>query len=148
MADVVRREPSSFTDREFGSLRAALDRLIGESRLRGFVLDAGSMDVDIYERDGKTVVEASLPGFKRDEIDIQLHEGVLSITAQHSEEQEDSQRNYYRRERRFGHLTRRIPLPASVRDDQINAQFQDGVLRIDLDVPAGAGAKLIEVKEG
>ena len=148
MADIVPRDPFSFMDREFGSLRMALDRLMGESLLRGSVLDAGSMDIDIYERDGKTVVEASLPGFKREEIDVQLHEGVLSITAQHNEEHGDSQRNYYRRERRFGHLTRRIPLPASVRDDHVNAQFKDGVLRIELDVPPEAAARPIEVKEG
>ena len=148
MADIVRREPSSSMDREFGSLRAALDQLMSESLLRGSAFDAGSMDVDIYERDGKTIVEASLPGFTREEIDIQLHEGVLSITARHSEEQEDTQRNYYRRERRFGHLTRRIPLPASVRADQINAQFKDGVLRIELDVPGDAEGKPIEVNEG
>jgi len=148
MADIVRHDPFSFMDREFGSLRTALDRLMGESLLSGSVFGAGSMDIDIYERNGKTVVEASLPGFKREEIDVQLHEGVLSITAEHTEEQEDSQRNYYRRERRSGHLMRRIPLSVNVRDDQINAQFKDGVLRIELDVPGTAQSKPIEVKEG
>ena len=147
MADIV-RDPFSFMNREFGSLRTALDRLMGESLIRSSVFEAGSMDIDIYERDGKTVVEASLPGFKREEINVQLHEGVLSITAQHTEEEEDSQRNYYRRERRSGHLMRRIPLPASVREDQINAQFRDGVLRIELDMPGEAQAKPIEVREG
>lgn len=148
MADPVRRDPFSFVDREFGSLRTALDRLMSESLLRGSVFDAGSMDIDIYEHEGKTIVEAALPGYRRDEIDVQLHDGVLSISAQRTEGQEDTQRNYYRRERRSGRLTRRIPLPANVREDQINAQFKDGVLRIELDVPTDARAKPIEVKDG
>ncbi len=147
MADVVRRDPFGFMDREFGSLRSALDRLMGESLLHNSLFEGG-VDVDIYEKDGKTVVEASLPGFKREEIDVRLRDGMLSITANHSEEEEDRQRNYFRRERRFGHVTRRIPLPANVRDEQVNAQYKDGVLRIELDVPAEAQPKAIEIKDG
>jgi HSP20 family protein len=148
MADSTRPDPFRYVGREFGSLRIALDRLVSDSLLRRSLFEQGGLDVDVYERDGKTVVEASLPGYTRDEIEVRLDEGVLSIRAEHHEAQEQLARNYYRRERRFGAASRRLPLPGVASDAQVDAQFRDGVLRIAIDPATGRPSKSIEVKDG
>ena len=75
--------------REFGSLRRAMDRFFDDS----FFTARGSRDTsyatlpgDISERDGDLVVRASLPGFGRDEIDVRVNDGVLSISAAHDDD--------------------------------------------------------------
>ena len=132
MADSTKPEPSRFVERQFSSLRTALDRLMADSQLRSGGFDERGIDVDVYEREGKTVVEASLPGYRLEEVDVQLHDGLLTIRAEHREEQEEQGRNYYRRERRVGTISRRIPLPGITSDTEVNAQFKDGVLRIEI----------------
>jgi len=133
-------------DREFSGLRGALDRLWGDSLFRDGLLDEGSLAVDVYQRDGKVSVEASLPGFTQEEIDVQLHEGVLSIKAEHREEKEEKDTNYYRRERRYGAVSRRIALPGIVTDTPVEATLKDGVLKVDIAVPEKAQPKSIEIK--
>ena len=105
MADIMRIDPFRALDRDFGNLRAVLDRLTSDG-FRPSLIDEGSLDVDVYERDGKVVVEASLPGFKPGEIKAQLREGVLAINAEHSQDRAKNEENYYRRERRYGALCR------------------------------------------
>jgi HSP20 family protein len=91
--------------------------------------------VDISEVDGSLKVEASLPGFNKDEINVELSGGVLTIKARHEEEQEAREENYYRRERRMGAMSRRVELPGRVPDDaDADAELRDGVLRITVPV--------------
>jgi HSP20 family protein len=149
MADIVWTDPFRalrLADGDFGNLRSELQRMMGGSLLRGDLLDEGSLDVDVYERDGKVMVEASLPGFTKDEIDVQLHEGVLAIKAEHSEKKEEKGKDYYRRERRYGAVARRIALPGIVTDAPVEAVLKDGVLQIEIAVPSKAQPKAVEVK--
>lgn len=92
------------------------------------------------------MVRASLPGFKKEDIDIQVNDGVLAIKAEHSEEREVKDERYYRRERRFGAVSRRIALPGIVHDAPVSAELTDGVLTLAIDVPEQARPKQIEIK--
>ena len=145
MADITRIDPFRALDRDFGNLRAVLDRLTSDG-FRPSLIDEGSLDVDVYERDGKVVVEASVPGFKPGEIKVQLHEGVLAINAEHSEDTAKNEENYYRRERRYGAMSRRIALPGVVSDAPVEAELKDGVLRVEIAAPTQAQPKTIEIR--
>jgi HSP20 family protein len=118
--------------------------------LRDGFIDEGAMDVDVYQRDGKVVVEASVPGFKEGEINLQLHKGILSITAEHREDSATNESrdgaNYYRRERRHGSLARRIALPGIVGEAPVEATLHDGVLRIEIEAPANEQPQKIVIK--
>ena len=135
--------------REFGSLRRAMDRFFDDS----FFTARGSQDtsyatlpVDISERDGDLVVRASLPGFGRDEIDVRVNDGVLSISASHGDDGEQTDERFYRRERRSGTLSRRITLPRKVRDAEVAAELVDGVLTLIIPTPEEAKPTQIEIK--
>jgi HSP20 family protein len=108
--------------------------------------DEGTLPVDIAESEGKLLVKASLPGFAKDDIDVQVNEGVLSIKAEHSDETETKNEKFYRRERRYGSVSRRIALPGIVHDAPVDAQLKDGVLTLAIEVPEKAKPKQIEIK--
>ena len=84
---------------------------------------------DIYEKDGNYVVEMDTPGYSKDEISIDVEKGYLTISAHHSDEVNDENKNYIRKERRYG-ATRRQFYVGDVDESSIKATFTDGVLKV------------------
>lgn len=97
-------------------------------------LESKSFRVDMLEEDSAFVVEAELPGFERDQIDIEILDSALKITAQHNVISEESNDNnhYYRKERSYGHVERIIPVPFRINPKQTSASYQNGILRITI----------------
>lgn len=115
MADIVPVDHFRWMDRDFGNLRRMMDRVFDDSLFRTpALIDEGSPALDVLEQDGNVVVKASLPGFTKEEIDVQVHDGVLYIKAEHNEEKEEKGAKFYRRERRYGAVARRVALPGTV----------------------------------
>jgi HSP20 family protein len=150
MTDIVRRDPFDLGFGPANGLRQVMERIFDEPFLRTAApangWDEGTLPVDIAETDGKLLVRASLPGFAKDDIDVQVNEGVLSIKAEHSEDSETKNEKYYRRERRYGSVSRRIALPGIVHDSPVDAELRDGVLTLSIEVPQKAQPKQIEIK--
>ncbi len=105
-----------------------------------------ALPVDVLEQDGKLVVKASLPGFDKDDIDVRLDDGVLSIKAEHSDEREHTDERVYRRERRYGAVARRLALPSIADGADVEAELKDGVLTLSIPVPEANVPKQIEIK--
>lgn len=85
--------------------------------------------VDIYETPDELVFDTELPGFERDQIDINVEEGNLSITAERTLD-ERSENNFQRRERFYGKFHRSFQLPPFADAEKISASLKDGVLTI------------------
>lgn len=104
--------------------------------LSGLIEDEGTLAIDVSDNGKSIVVEASLPGYTRDEVEIDVEDNVLTINAHHQETAEDKGEEngvrYVRRERRFGSLSRRVTLPAPVRQEKAKARLTDGVLTLTL----------------
>ncbi len=148
MAIIVRRDPFTFMSRDITS---TFDRLFSDawrrsSPRRRSTVDEGTLALDVSERDGEWVVRASLPGFSKDEIEVQVHEGVLSIEASREEEQAGEDVRYYRRERRSGAVSRRIALPGVLHEAEVDGELKNGVLTLRIPVPEQARPKQIEIK--
>lgn len=107
-----------------------------------------SPSVDVSEKDNQIQVTAELPGLAEDDIDLSLSENVLTISGEKKEERKAEEQNYYRVERSYGSFQRRIPLPAEVGADQVEASFKNGVLSVTLPKKAEAQQeqKKIEIK--
>jgi HSP20 family protein len=93
---------------------------------------AFSPSVDVVETENQITVSAELPGMSDEDIEVSLDRGVLTIRGVKSEEQKEERENYYRAERTYGSFQRSIPLPAEVKQDEVEAVFQKGVLTITL----------------
>ena len=102
--------------------------------------------VDIIERDNEYVLEAEVPGLKKDEIRIDLKDGVLTISGERKYEDEEKKDKYTRVERCYGSFTRSFTLPDHVETDKIDASYKDGVLTVTLPKGEKARPKAIDVK--
>ena len=122
--------------RERMSLRKAMDRFFDApffSELDDWSQATdGEFNMDVSEKDDEFLVKASLPGVKPEDLDITCNNNVLTIKGEVKEEQEDEQRHYHMRERRFGSFYRSIVLPSSVNADAIDASYEGGVLTLHL----------------
>jgi HSP20 family protein len=101
--------------------------------------------VDIYDNDDNIVIKAELPGIDKKDIDIDVKNGVLTLKGERSFDNEVKEEKYYRRERAFGNFERTFRLPAKVDPEQINANYKDGILTIDIPKPEEQKPKQITV---
>lgn len=90
-----------------------------------------SMKCDIYEKDGKYFVEMDIPGFDKKDISVDCSDGYLTIEASKENESEDKDKNYIRKERTYGSYKRQFYV-GNVDTDNINAEFKDGILKIEI----------------
>lgn len=88
--------------------------------------------VDVIDRGEEYEVIADMPGFENDEIDVTFADGTLRIQADSTDEIEDEDGEYLRRERRERSLSRSVRIPDSIVEDEISAGLSDGVLRVTL----------------
>lgn len=86
---------------------------------------------DIRDNGDSFLLEAELPGFRKEDISLDVHEGVLTITAKHEAESEEKNVTYLRRERRSGSFSRRFDL-SGIDESAITASYQDGILALTL----------------
>lgn len=90
-----------------------------------------SFKVDLKETDENYLIEADLPGTKRENIDIDFNNNYLVVSAKREEASEDKKENYVRRERHYGEFKRSFHID-NVDENNINASFSDGILKITL----------------
>ena len=91
--------------------------------------------VDIYEKDGKLVFEAELPGIENENIKVDVKGRLLTLAAEHKSDEESKENGHYRRERRFGKFERTFKLPFEANEEQIEASYKDGILILKVDKP-------------
>ena len=92
---------------------------------------ASSFRTDIRDEGDKFVLEAELPGLKKEDIKLDLKDGILTISAQHSQESEEKKNSYIRRERRYGSFSRSFDV-SGIQEDHITAAYNNGVLALTL----------------
>jgi HSP20 family protein len=102
--------------------------------------------VDLYEDKDNVVVKAELPGMKREDVEVSLHDGVLSISGERKSEEKFEAAETYRTERFVGRFQRTLTLPAQVDAAKVNALYRDGILTVTLPKLEEAKPKQIEVK--
>jgi HSP20 family molecular chaperone IbpA len=100
--------------------------------------------VDISEQDGKYVIEAAVPGFRTEDIAIEVTSNQVTISGQHDEEDDDSKRRYS--EIRRAAFTRTLALPRDVNPESAKATFENGVLKIRLEPTNPIGAKKVPIE--
>lgn len=138
------------TGERFSQLREELNRLLDGS-LAGFIGNAGlfggwSPAVDVAQDKDNVYVAIELPGMKREEIDLSLHEGVLTITGERKQEKKEGEGETFREERYYGRFHRSVTLPTEVDGDKVKASYRDGVLEVELPKAEAAKPKQIDVK--
>src|SRR6266404_3811443 len=131
------------------SLRDEIDRLfeapLFELARTSQLLSGWTPALDVFEDKDNLFVRAELPGMKKEQIDISLHDGILSISGERRDESKDEEAEVYRAERFYGRFQRALSLPTPVAADRVKAQYKDGILTITLPKTEEAKPKHIDV---
>jgi HSP20 family protein len=88
--------------------------------------------VDVVEADNGYRIEAPVPGFRPEDVEVTFSDGILSIKAKRSEERRQRDGDYVRREVAFGNYERQIVLPGDIQAEKIKASFDNGMLTIEV----------------
>jgi HSP20 family protein len=102
--------------------------------------------VDVSETKDAVVVKAEIPGVEQKDINVSLHDQVLTIKGEKLRETEEKDEKYYRVERSWGAFTRAFRMPVAVAGDKVSATFKDGMLTVMLPKAAEAKDTMIPVK--
>src|SRR5436189_2761125 len=94
-----------------------------------------SPHIDMFERDGKLVISADLPGLNKDDVKVDVTEDAVIIEGERKYEHEKHEEGVYRSERSYGQFRRQIPLPQGVKTETATANFKNGVLEITMEAP-------------
>jgi HSP20 family protein len=143
---LARREPDQITSRTgdpfmlMRMLSDDLDRVaasfgFGRFPRPGDLMQQGgirtwSPQIEVSEDNGRLMVRADLPGLKKDDVTVEITDGMMVISGERKQEQEEKRKGYYRTERSYGSFSRAIPLPGGAKMDDVKASFNDGVLEI------------------
>jgi HSP20 family protein len=146
MATLVRWDPL----RELAQWQNDVERLMG-TFLRG---TGGNGDtrwappLDAWETDDELVFAFDLPGIPEEKIAIEFDEGSLTVAAERERAEEVSKDHFYRVERRYGSFTRTIGLPQGVSEQDIRADYKDGVLEVHVAKPKAPEPRRIQIGKG
>lgn len=121
------------------------------SSITGELFDADTPDwkpaCDITEDEQEYLVTADLPEVKKDEVKVNIDNGVISISGERKtkSEKKDKDKKYHRIERSYGSYQRSFRLPENVKEEGVKAEFKDGVLRVHLPKGGGQSQKNIQI---
>jgi HSP20 family protein len=130
-------DPQSEVNRLFDEMFGNVGRTSG--RQQGAQPMQWAPTLDVLHKDDDLLIRAELPGVKREEVEITLHERALTISGERRAEEQREGSGYYVRERRHGSFRRTLVLPHDVEEGDISARFEAGVLEVR--VPGGAAER-------
>lgn len=142
MATLVRWEPF----RELASLQSELSRYVnGLVEGNGRTMQSWVPALDVWENESELVYAFDLPGVPEEAIQIEVADDMLTVSAERTREEEQSNDRYYRFERRFGSFSRAVGLPQGVDESKISATYKDGVVEIHVPKPEEAKPRKIQL---
>jgi HSP20 family protein len=112
-------------------LKGLIDRFFEQDLMPHF-LDRweSSVPVDIYEKKGQVHMDFELPGLSKDDISIELNGDTLTVSGKVEKDKTIDEENYYRSERSYGEFSRSFTIPSDVKEKDIKAKFDNGILKI------------------
>jgi HSP20 family protein len=134
--------------REFSTLQDRMNRLFRDSygdREEALTTSTFAPPVDVYEDEHHVTLSIEVPGIEEKDIDVRVENNVLTVHGERKFEKEQKEENFRRVERQYGSFTRSFTLPNTVDNDNIQASYSKGILKIQLAKRAEAKPKQIKV---
>jgi HSP20 family protein len=142
MATLVRWEPF----REIAALQNEMSRFMnGLLEGNGRAAQSWVPALDVWETETDIVYALDLPGISEDKISVELDDGAVTITAERERTQEETEERFYRFERRYGTFARTFGVPQGVTEQDVKADYKDGVLEVHVTKPEQPKPKRIQV---
>jgi HSP20 family protein len=142
---LVRWDPAGELDTLQGDVNRLFDGFFGRRADGGAASRRWVPAMDLVETEDSLVLRADLPGMERDDIEVEVKDGVLTVAGERRAEHESEREGYHRVERSFGRFSRSLGLPRGVDPGAVEARFERGVLEVRMPKPAERKATRIEV---
>ena len=127
------------TGRELDTLQSEMNRVFdaffGDRPGNGGRARRWVPAMDLVEEGDSLVLRADLPGMSHDDVNVEVKDGVLTISGERQAEQRKEEQGYYRVERSFGSFSRSLTLPEGIDPDKVSAEFDNGVLEVRIPKP-------------
>jgi len=139
--------------REFVTLQDRMNRVFRDPRGpegqdESLTTTAFAPPVDVYEDEHNVTLKIEVPGIDEKDIDVRIENNTLTVHGERKFEKEEKEENFRRVERQYGSFTRTFTLPSTVNHDNVQANYDKGVLKIKLEKKAEAKPKQIKVNVG
>jgi HSP20 family protein len=136
--------------REFVTLQDRMNRLFRDTQGQEEALTTTTfaLPVDVYEDEHNITLKIEVPGIDEKDIDVRIENNTLTVHGERKFEKEEKEENYRRVERQYGSFTRTFTLPTTVDPEQVQADYDKGMLKIELAKKAEAKPKQIKVNVG
>ncbi|MBD2019752.1 Hsp20/alpha crystallin family protein [Leptolyngbya sp. FACHB-36] len=135
--------------REMATLRRQFDHLFNElTTYTGEKSSTWAPAIELKDAGNSFTLRAQLPGIDAKDLDIQVTREAVSISGEHRHEQKSDDNGVVRSEFRYGKFQRVIPLPAAVQNDQVHADYKDGILNLTLPKVAEARNEVVKINLG
>jgi HSP20 family protein len=144
---LVRWDPIRELDSLQGDMNRLFDRFF-EGRTPSGTARRWIPAMDLVETEDSLVLRGDLPGMTEDDVDIEIKDGVLTVSGERKAEHEDKGEGYHRVERAFGSFSRSLSLPQGIDPEKIEAKFDNGVLEVRIPKPAEAKPTRVQIGTG
>lgn len=134
---------------EINRLQQEVSRLFGRPLLRSVrptLFDQWAPAIDLFEDRDQLVLKAELPGLNKEDIEVSLHDGALTLSGERKSAQAETEGSLIRSERFTGRFQRSVSLPVPVATDKVHAHYENGVLTVTLPKAEEAKPRQIEVR--
>ncbi len=126
-----RRNNEITTRNDMFDLNNFFDDFFSDSFMPAVFTPTHAIKADVRETDKEYIVEADMPGVKKEDIKLDLRDGVLTIGVEHNEQKDEKRDNYIRKERRYGSYCRSFRVDG-IDQEKVSAKYSDGVLTVNL----------------
>jgi HSP20 family protein len=109
-------------------------------------LGAWAPPVDIFERQDHLVIRAEVPGVQKEDMDVRIENGVLTLHGERKQDPEVKEENAHRTERIYGSFARSFSLPTTVDASKVSATYKDGILEVTVPKAEAAKPKMVEIR--
>jgi HSP20 family protein len=145
---LVRWDPAREIDTLQGSMNQLFDRFFEGQTGNGSVARRWIPAMDLVETEDNLVLRADLPGMSEDDLNIEIKDGVLTVSGERKAEHEEKGEGFHRVERSFGSFSRSLSLPDGAQADRVAADFKDGVLEVRIPKPEETKPTRVAIGKG
>ena len=138
--------------RELEDMSTRLNRVFGQPLTRRSGEEDGTFfadwapAIDVQETDAEYLMKADLPEVKKEDVKVDVRDGILTVEGERKQEKEEKGKKFHRIERSFGSFERTFLMPEDANGLKLTAEFKDGVLRVHMPKNPAAQPKKIDVK--
>ena len=145
---LIRWDPVRELDSLQGDMNRLFDRFFEGRSANGAAGRRWIPAMDLVESEDNLVLRADLPGMSEDDVDIEIKDGVLTISGERKAGHEEKGEGFHRVERAFGSFSRALSLPEGVDPQKVDAKFADGVLEVRIPKPEQTKPTRVQIGKG